>query len=56
VVGRTDGREIQERPVTVPDFFATLYRAFGISPQKEHRAAGRPLKLVEGGAPVDDLF
>jgi hypothetical protein len=56
VVGRTDGREIQERPVTVPDFFATLYRAFGISPQKEYRAAGRPLKLVEGGTPVGDLF
>jgi hypothetical protein len=56
VVGRTDGREIQDRPVTVPDFFATLYRAFGISPQKEHRAAGRPLLLVEGGTPVEDLF
>jgi len=55
-VGRTDGHEIQDRPVTVSDFFATLYRAFGISPAKEHRAAGRPIRLVEGGTAVGELF
>ena len=56
VVGRTDGREIKDRPVSVPDFFATIYKAFGINPLKEVKAAGRPLKLVDGGAPVQELF
>jgi uncharacterized protein (DUF1501 family) len=56
VIGKTDGREIQDRPVTVPDFFATLYRAMGINPAKENTAAGRPLKIVDGGVPVKELF
>ena len=56
VVGRTDGREIQDRPVAVGDLFATLYRAFGINPAKEHKAAGRPLKWVESGTPVSELL
>ena len=56
VVGRTDGFEIQDRPVSVPDLFCTLYKAFGIRSSKEHRAAGRPLKLVDGGQPVQELF
>jgi hypothetical protein len=57
LVGRTDGQEIQERPVSVPDLFATVYGAFGISPAKEHlTAGGRPLKLVEGGVPVKELL
>jgi hypothetical protein len=56
VVGRTDGLEIVERPVTVQDLFATIYRAFGISPAREFRAAGRPLRVTEGGIPVEELF
>jgi hypothetical protein len=55
VVGETDGFEIRRRPVTVQDFFATIYRQFGINPAKEYKAAGRPLKLVDGGAPVSEL-
>ena len=56
VVGRTDGFEIQDRPVSVQDLFSTLYKAFGINPSKEHKAAGRPLKLVDGGLPVKELL
>ena len=56
VVGRTDGFEVQERPVSVQDLFSTLYKAFGINPSKEHKAAGRPLKLVDGGLPVKELL
>lgn len=56
VVGATDGREVLERPVAVPDLFATICAAFGIDPAKEVDALGRPLPLVDGGAPVPELF
>jgi hypothetical protein len=56
VVGETDGMEIQARPVTVQDLFATIYRAFGITSAKELQANGRPMKIVDGGAPVAELF
>ncbi|HYF01721.1 MAG TPA: DUF1501 domain-containing protein [Planctomycetota bacterium] len=56
VVGATDGREVTDRPVTVPDFFATICRAFGVDPRKEVDALGRPLPLVDGGKPVLELF
>ncbi len=56
VVGETDGREVKERPVTVPDLFSTLYRAFGIDPMKELSANGRPLSIADGGTPVAELW
>jgi len=59
VVGRTDetGREILERPVSVADLFATVYSCFGIDARKEHLTqAKRPLKILEGGEPVRELF
>ncbi|HXX93349.1 MAG TPA: DUF1501 domain-containing protein [Planctomycetota bacterium] len=59
VVGRTNatGTEIQERPVAVGDLFATVYRALGVDPEKSHTSAGgRPVKILEGGEPVKELF
>jgi hypothetical protein len=57
VVGETDGMEIKDRPVSVQDLFCTLYRQFGINPHRERTTGGgRPLRLVEGGAPVKELF
>jgi uncharacterized protein (DUF1501 family) len=59
VVGRTDkaGSDVADRPVTVPDLFATFCKSLGIDPQVENTAAsGRPIKLVDGGTPVDELF
>jgi hypothetical protein len=56
VIGETDGREVTSRPVTVPDFFATVYRTFGVDPAKEVSANGRPLRLADGGTPVAELF
>jgi hypothetical protein len=58
-VGRTDkaGVEVADRPVTVPDLFATFCRSLGIDPAVENMApAGRPIKLVDGGTAVDELF
>jgi hypothetical protein len=59
VIGATDrlGAEVAERPVTVPDLFCTFCRALGINPRKENQSnVGRPLKIVEDGHAVRELF
>jgi uncharacterized protein (DUF1501 family) len=59
VVGATDriGGEIVDRPVLVADLFCTFCRALGINPRKENQSnVGRPIKIVEGGHAVRELF
>jgi Protein of unknown function (DUF1501) len=59
VIGATDklGAEVSDRPVTVPDLFCTCCRALGINPRKENQSnVGRPLKIVDGGHAVRELF
>lgn len=59
VVGKTDerGLDIAERPVSVSDLFATLYDRFGVKTSKEYTTGGgRPLRILEDGAPVRELF
>lgn len=59
VIGETDaqGLEVKSRPVSVSDLFATVYSCFGVNPRKEFTTqGGRPLKILEGGEPVAELF
>lgn len=59
VIGRTsdDGTTVIDRPVTVPDLFASMARALHINPDKENTATlGRPVPIVTGGSPVGELF
>jgi hypothetical protein len=59
VIGKTsaEGSDVRERPVTVADLFCTLCHALKIDPRKENIGTlGRPIKLVDGGAPVKELF
>jgi uncharacterized protein (DUF1501 family) len=59
VIGATDadGNDVADRPVKVPDLFCTFCRALDIDPRKERISAlGRPLKIVEGGEAVNELF
>ncbi|HEV3023600.1 MAG TPA: DUF1501 domain-containing protein, partial [Pirellulales bacterium] len=59
VIGATDdrGEQVADRPVTVPDFFATLLHSIGIEPGKEYRTPeGRPIKLAAKATPVMELF
>jgi hypothetical protein len=59
VVGQTsdNGTSVASRPVQVADLFCTFYKALGINPRKENLAnLGRPIKLVDGGSPVQELF
>jgi uncharacterized protein (DUF1501 family) len=59
VIGATDpkGAEVKDRPVTVPDLFATLLNAFGVDGAKTYMTPeGRPIKLSEKGKVVPELF
>jgi hypothetical protein len=59
VVGSSDedGMQPKDRPVKVPDLHATFCHALGIDPTKEVMTPlARPLKLVDGGTPVSELF
>ncbi|REK34939.1 MAG: DUF1501 domain-containing protein [Planctomycetota bacterium] len=58
-VGTTssDGMEIDDRPVEVDDFFHTMCRCMGIDADKELiTPEGRPLRIVDAGAPVEELL
>ncbi|MEO7653133.1 MAG: DUF1501 domain-containing protein [Bryobacteraceae bacterium] len=58
VVGRSDAQagEPADRPVTIEDLGATVYKALGIDTQKEYRANGRPVRINKDGAVVKELF
>jgi hypothetical protein len=59
VVGATDadGRDVAERPVTVPDLFRTLAHALRLNPDdSEVTPTGRPLRAVERGKPIVELI
>jgi hypothetical protein len=45
-----------ERPVSIPDFHATIYAALGINPAKELVNASRPVPITDGGKPIAALF
>ena len=59
VIGSTDkdGLEVKERPVTVPDLFATIYTAVGVDPRKKNVSPlGRPIALSDNGVAVKELL
>jgi hypothetical protein len=52
-----DGTRVQDRPVTIPDLFCTVCKSLKVNPRIESISPlGRPLKIVDGGKPVDELF
>jgi hypothetical protein len=59
VIGATDNRgvEIVRRPISVEDLFCTFCQALDIDPRSETQSnVGRPIKIVEHGAAVQELF
>ncbi|MGD9723339.1 MAG: DUF1501 domain-containing protein [Pirellulales bacterium] len=59
VVGRTsdDGMTVADRPVTVPDLLATVFRALGVDPLKQNLSnVARPIRLVDPAAkPITEI-
>jgi hypothetical protein len=59
-VGQTspDGMEVKERPVSVPDFLATVGLALGLDIKKQNNSnVGRPIRFVDPGAkPVKEVL
>ncbi len=59
VIGQTNaaGTEVTDRPVTVNDLFRTIYHTLEIDADHENMSRlGRPIKLVDGGEVVKELF
>ncbi len=59
VVGATDkdGVDIVDRPVGVMDLIGTLTKAMGLNVDQQYTTPrGRPIKLVDGGKPIQELF
>ncbi len=59
VIGATDkdGKDVTERPVAVQDLFVTFCHILGLDPHDEYMATNeRPIKLVEGGELIGELF
>jgi hypothetical protein len=49
-IGKTsaDGTTVEDRPVPVPDFLATICQALGIDPLKQNQSnVGRPIRIVD---------
>ena len=56
--GVTDelSKSIVERPVSVPDFHATIHHALGIDPSAYLYDGDRPVPITDGGTPIGELF
>lgn len=52
-----DGQMVKENPVTVQDLFSTVCKSLRVDPAVENFSPiGRPLKIVDGGTPIERLF
>ena len=52
-----DGMAVERDPVSVADLFSTVCKSLQVDPRKENMSPiGRPLKIVDGGEPVEKLF
>ena len=56
--GVTDdlSKKIIEKPVSIPDFHATIHAALGINPAHELIDGTRPVPITDGGKPIAALF
>ncbi|MAT14044.1 MAG: hypothetical protein CMJ46_02095 [Planctomyces sp.] len=58
-IGQTDdlSQNIVDRPVSIPDFHATIHCALGINPREElYDADNRPVPITDGGEPIREIF
>ncbi|MEY4180772.1 MAG: hypothetical protein RLY70_4346 [Planctomycetota bacterium] len=58
IIGKTDqhAAEVVDRPVSGPDFMATVLKLLGIDPGLELHAGNRPVRAVApGGKPIEEI-
>jgi len=57
-IGTTDelSAEIIDRPVSVPDLFATMLTTLGCETHQELYDGNRPIPVTDGGMPITELF
>jgi hypothetical protein len=52
-----DGTAIADRPVAVADLFTSVCKALDVNPRHENVSPiGRPMKIVDGGEAISELF
>ena len=58
MIGPTDdlGRSVIERPVSVPDFHATIMATVGMNPATELYDGDRPIPISDHGTATAELF
>lgn len=59
VIGATDKDNVKvtDRPIGVSDLFCTFCKVLGLDPRSEYYTEqNQPIKLVEGGEPIKELF
>jgi len=56
--GVTDelSKEVVERPVSIPNFHATIHHSLGIDPAEYLYDGERPVPITDGGQPIRSLF
>lgn len=57
-IGTTDelGKTIVDRPVSIPDFHATIHHTLGIDPAHELYDGERPVPITDMGSPLKEAF
>ncbi|MCA9053001.1 MAG: DUF1501 domain-containing protein [Planctomycetaceae bacterium] len=57
-IGTTDelAMEVTDRPVSVPDLFATILATLGVNPHEELYAGNRPVPVTDRGQPIAELL
>lgn len=57
-IGTTDelGMKAEDRPVSVPDLFATILATLGANPHEELYASTRPVPATDNGQVIQELF
>lgn len=57
-IGDTDeiGQAVVNKPISVPDFHATIHSALAIDPSKNLYSGDRPVPITDHGKPVAEVF
>jgi hypothetical protein len=58
IVGSSDaqGGAPKDRPISIEDLGATVYKKLGVDFHKEYRTTGRPVRINSDGTPIREFF